>query len=314
MRKLSAALRFLAGLALALAVLALVVLRVTSHAPAPPPARPPAPPVAAAPSAASLPGAKPSAAADCAAGPAGAAQANAASLATLAWAPFRHRPETGWETYAPLVAREIGTACAPESAGFAARLAGWQQAHGLPADGVLTPVVFDRIIAAVELRRPFVRLNATGVCPAPPLETSLATASPAESYGGMTIRLRPAALAAYRRLVAAARTETPGLAADPQLLTLFSGYRGPTQEAARCAGGGCGGPAKASCSAHRTGLAVDIDLGAAPGARIDSSDDANRLYMSRTPAYRWLVRNADRFGFVNYPFEPWHWEWTGEAP
>jgi zinc D-Ala-D-Ala carboxypeptidase len=21
-----------------------------------------------------------------------------------------------------------------------------------------------------------------------------------------------------------------------------------------------------------------------------------------------------RFGFVNYPFEPWHWEWTGEPP
>ena len=36
--------------------------------------------------------------------------------------------------------------------------------------------------------------------------------------------------------------------------------------------------------------------------------------MSRTPAYRWLVANADRFGFVPYPFEPWHWEWTGEAP
>jgi LAS superfamily LD-carboxypeptidase LdcB len=59
---------------------------------------------------------------------------------------------------------------------------------------------------------------------------------------------------------------------------------------------------------------VDIDLGAAPGSRIDSSDDANRLYLSRTPVYRWLVRNADRFGFVNYPFEPWHWEWTGEPP
>jgi LAS superfamily LD-carboxypeptidase LdcB len=36
--------------------------------------------------------------------------------------------------------------------------------------------------------------------------------------------------------------------------------------------------------------------------------------MSGTPAYRWLVANAGRFGFVNYVFEPWHWEWTGEAP
>ena len=35
---------------------------------------------------------------------------------------------------------------------------------------------------------------------------------------------------------------------------------------------------------------------------------------SRTAVYRWMVANAARFGFVNYPFEPWHWEWTGEAP
>jgi LAS superfamily LD-carboxypeptidase LdcB len=31
-------------------------------------------------------------------------------------------------------------------------------------------------------------------------------------------------------------------------------------------------------------------------------------------AFRWLVANAYRHGFVNYAFEPWHWEWTGEAP
>ena len=50
----------------------------------------------------------------------------------------------------------------------------------------------------------------------------------------------------------------------------------------------------------------------APGYPPESSDDANRLYESRTPAYLWLVANAGRFGFVSYPFEPWHWEWTGE--
>jgi LAS superfamily LD-carboxypeptidase LdcB len=46
----------------------------------------------------------------------------------------------------------------------------------------------------------------------------------------------------------------------------------------------------------------------------DSSADANRLYQVGTPAYRWLVANAARFGFVNYVFEPWHWEWIGQAP
>jgi LAS superfamily LD-carboxypeptidase LdcB len=59
---------------------------------------------------------------------------------------------------------------------------------------------------------------------------------------------------------------------------------------------------------------MDIYLGSAPGYPPESSDDANRLYESRAPAYLWLVANAERFGFVNYAFEPWHWEWTGEPP
>jgi LAS superfamily LD-carboxypeptidase LdcB len=56
---------------------------------------------------------------------------------------------------------------------------------------------------------------------------------------------------------------------------------------------------------------MDFDLGAAPGFAVDSSADKNRLYMSQTPVYRWLVANAARYGFANYAFEPWHWEFTG---
>ena len=58
---------------------------------------------------------------------------------------------------------------------------------------------------------------------------------------------------------------------------------------------------------------MDLYLGAAPGQAPELSDDVNRLYQSKSPVYAWLVANASRFGFVNYPFEPWHWEWTGEA-
>jgi LAS superfamily LD-carboxypeptidase LdcB len=116
-------------------------------------------------------------------------------------------------------------------------------------------------------------------------------------------------------MVAAARAERPALAADPDALKLFSGYRSPTDDDARCAReGNCQGVTRAACSAHRTGLAVDLDVGAAPGAMVDSSADANRLAQSQGPAYRWLVRHAAQFGFVNYGFEPWHWEWTGQAP
>jgi LAS superfamily LD-carboxypeptidase LdcB len=96
-------------------------------------------------------------------------------------------------------------------------------------------------------------------------------------------------------------------------MILFSAFRDPAQDTARCASqNNCQGIVRARCSAHRTGLAMDIYLGTAPGFKPSSTDDANRLFISRGPAYRWLAANAGRFGFVNYPFEPWHWEWTGE--
>jgi len=250
----------------------------------------------------------------CGQGPAAAAQANAASLRTLAWAPFG-RAETGWETYAPLIARELHTACPPQSPGFAAALAAWQTRQRLPANGILTAPVFSRLKGVVQSRRPFVRLSAQGVCPHPPADAALANADRTEGYAGKAIQLRPSALAAYRRMAAAARAADPTIAADPRNLTIFSGYRSPASDAERCAReGNCNGIVRATCSPHRTGLAMDLYVGQAPGFGPDSSADPNRLFMSHTPTYRWLVANADRFGFVPYPFEPWHWEWTGEAP
>jgi hypothetical protein len=310
-------LRFLGGLAAAVIVLGLIVLRVTSCAPtrAPPPHAVAHSTTATAPAPAPPPAPPPALAAEaCDAGPAAAARANAASLQTLVWSPFR-RPETGWETYAPLIAREIHTACPPDTPGFAAALMAWQTAQGLAADGVMSEALFTPMKNTLELRRPFVRVSAQGVCPAPPAEAALAQATPAEGYSGKAIALRPAALDAWRRMAAAARAEDPRIAADPRNLTIFSGFRGPTDEAARCAQpGACNNMSRSTCSAHRTGLAVDLYVGQAPGFGPDSSTDANRLFMTRTPVYRWLVAHADRYGFVPYPFEPWHWEWTGEAP
>ncbi|MHB8529715.1 MAG: D-alanyl-D-alanine carboxypeptidase family protein [Caulobacteraceae bacterium] len=247
---------------------------------------------------------------DCRAGPAAAAARNALTLRTLAWTPFR-RPEKGWELYAPLAAREISALCAPTDPLFAARLAAWQSAHGVGAGGVMDAATLGRMELIWQARRPFVAMSRRG-CPPPPPASALALAAPAESYGGKQILLRRDALDAYRRMIAAARRQVDAARADPRLFTIFSGYRSPAYDAARCAiQKNCQGVVRASCSAHRTGLAIDMDLGPAPGFPPDSSADANRLYISRGPAYRWLVANADRFGFVNYPFEPWHWEWAG---
>ncbi len=243
-----------------------------------------------------------------------AAAQNAASLDTASVAPFG-RPEVGWEVYLPLTAHEIGAACPPQTPGFAQALAAWQKSHGLSASGVMDAPTLDALRLVWLRRRPFVAASGHGVCPPAPTPDRLAWTTAKEAYGAKPVQLRPGALNAYRAMIAAARHDVPAVAADPALLSIFSGYRDPIADAVRCVTeGNCGGPVRANCSAHRTGLAMDIDLGSAPGYRVDSAADPNRLYMSRSPAYRWLVANAGRFGFVNYPFEPWHWEWTGETP
>jgi zinc D-Ala-D-Ala carboxypeptidase len=243
---------------------------------------------------------------------AAAAQQNATTMRAAAWSVF-HRAEMGWEIYAPLAAHEIGVDCVGDSEGFAAALAAWQNGHRLPSTGMMDPATLQALDQVWQGRRPFVAASAHGACPTPP--AALALAATEEGYGGKPIQLRAGALAAYRRMVAAARAETPALAANRRLLTIFSGYRDPAADAARCATEhNCGTAARATCSAHRTGLAMDLFLGAAPGFPPDSSADPNRLYLSRSTAYLWMVRRAADFGFVNYPFEPWHWEWTGEAP
>jgi len=247
---------------------------------------------------------------DCSSGPSVAAAANAATYPALAWSPFG-RAETGWQVYYPRIAAAIATQCAPETPGFAATLARWQRAHRLAGSGVLDAVTFGAMKAIWQGARPFVRAIRT--CPAPPPATGLAIAASRESYGGKTILLRPGALEAYRAMIAAARADIRDIRQDSRAFRIFSGYRDPAADAARCATeGNCQGIVRTACSAHRTGLAIDLWVGQAPGYAPDSSADANRLAMVATPQYRWLLANAARFGFVNYAFEPWHWEWTGE--
>ena len=249
---------------------------------------------------------------DCQSGAAwaNAAPVNAASLTTLVWVPFG-RGEVGWEIYAPRVAHEIATACGPGTPRFAAALARWQDGHGLRSTGTFDPETFKAMLVRWHRARPFARVNAEGICPGTPPVSSLATAKPEESYGGKTIQLRPGALDAYRRMVAEAKAA--GVVRRPEALTIFSGFRDPAADAARCAqDNNCQGVVRTICSAHRTGLAMDVYIAAAPGFGPDSSNDINRLIMTRSDVYRWMVANAGRFGFVNYPFEPWHWEWNGE--
>ncbi len=69
-------------------------------------------------------------------------------------------------------------------------------------------------------------------------------------------------------------------------------------------------------SEHATGYALDFAVRPANGC-----PDAEAC-MAATPAARWLVRNAPRFGFEmsfpggnrqNVKWEPWHWRWVGTS-
>lgn len=116
---------------------------------------------------------------------------------------------------------------------------------------------------------------------------------------------------AWAAMVSAARADS---IAAPLLLPI-SGYRSSQRQAQlwRTALARYGSPdaarkwvAPPGSSAHQSGRAIDFHLGA-------RNDSANVGALRRTPAYRWLVANAQRFGFYPYESEPWHWEYNPPA-
>lgn len=238
--------------------------------------------------------------------------ANGISLYSLEWSPFG-ATEWGWETYLPLIQQELATGCAANSPRFAAALADFQSSHDLPATGVFDPATFQVFRGLWQERRPFIMARVREEpCPEPPPLYQLGYLVESEEHADRLTRLlRRDVLEAYRRMVAAARAEVPEVDRDRELLQIFSGFRDPEADAARCAAqNNCDGLRRAVCSPHRTGTAVDLYVGQIEGLGVDNTSPASRLHMSRSATYRWLVRNAGRFGFTPYVYEPWHWEWV----
>lgn len=185
--------------------------------------------------------------------------ANAASAYGMEWAPFG-AAEWGWQAYLPLIQRELHTTCGPGTPIFASQLAGFQQTHGLTPTGLFDAATFQVFRGLWQERRPFVMARVGGACPEPPPINQLGYLVESEEHADRLTRLlRRDVLDAYRRLVAAARVEVPEVGADPELLQIFSGFRDPEADAARCAQqGNCDGLRRAVCSPHRTGTAVEI--------------------------------------------------------
>lgn len=245
----------------------------------------------------------------------GQAFANAISVYSLEWTPF-NRQEWGWETYLPLIQQELDTDCGPGTPAFATALAEFQARHSLPGTGLFDQDTFQVFKGVWQERRPFILARIRDECPDPPPISQLGYLVAEEEHADRLTRLlRRDVLAAYRRLVAAAREEVPEVAADPEMLQIFSGFRDPEADAARCAAqGNCDGLRRAVCSPHRTGTAVDLYVGQIVGLGVDDTSPASRLHMTQGATYRWLVKNAGRFGFAPYVFEPWHWEYVRGFP
>jgi D-alanyl-D-alanine carboxypeptidase len=241
-----------------------------------------------------------------------AAVKNGESLDSIDWAPFGPK-ELGWQVYEPRIGQEIDTHCGAGTPAFAHALSVFQARYGLEADGVFGSATFQVLKGLWQERRPFVMQRVAGFCPdAPPADLLAPIPSAQETFERTDRALRHDVLEAYERMLAAARSEVRTVHDDPKSLSIFSGYRSPESDARRCAvEQNCDGGRRAVCSPHRTGSAIDLNVGWITGEFADTTMLENRKWQVRSPSYLWLVANARRFGFVNYAFEPWHWEYVG---
>jgi len=239
-----------------------------------------------------------------------AARRNGVLKDELRWT-FGGKQQRGWALYVPLIQHLIGTDEGAASSNFAASLARWQRSMGLSDSGVLDEATLMKMIETWQARRLKSRIY--------PQPDQLLTVSPEEFYDSSRAeelrQVERQTYAAYKRMLAAATRESSlqlatraegELAANEKYLKIISAFRSREyQERLRKLEPGAGRAALAVNSPHFTGRALDIYVGGEPV----ETRDSNRALQTQMPVYRWLVRNAERFGFCPYFYEPWHWEY-----
>ena len=230
----------------------------------------------------------------------------------LVWS-FGGKQQRGWQLYLPLVAHFIGTDEITESERFAENLAHWQSMIGLPANGVLDQETWLKMVEKWQARRNKDRTI--------PRTEKLVTVSASEFYDPerpVELRqLETETYQAYKKMIAAAAKDLNlpldadgKIAASEKSLKIISAFRSPEyQQKLRAQSPNAGRAGLAVNSPHFTGRALDIYVGGDPV----STKDANRAVQVNTKAYRWLVKNAEQFGFIPYFYEPWHWEYNPQA-
>lgn len=241
-----------------------------------------------------------------------AALANTKLRTDLNWV-FGGKPQRGWYLYVPLIQRLLDTERNTDSGKFASALARWQQKASLKPTGILDDETLYAMIAAWQAAR------LKDKTPAQPEQ--LLTAPIADFYDPTRAeelrQVERQTYAAYKRMVSAAVADHSlglahirrgELAPDEKYLKIISAFRSREyQEKLRREAPGAGSAGLAINSPHFTGRALDLYVGGDP---VDTRD-SNRSLQVETKVYRWLVRNAERYGFRPYCYEPWHWEYVG---
>ncbi|HTK38828.1 MAG TPA: M15 family metallopeptidase [Pyrinomonadaceae bacterium] len=240
-----------------------------------------------------------------------AASENARLQNSLAW-DFGGRTQTGWNIYSALIEQTIGTDGEPDSPAFAQALSAWQGKSGIEPTGILDAATLKALTAKWQSQR-------LGHSEYPPAD-KLLTAPISDFYDSTRdvglLQVEKETYAAYKRMVAAAAkdlgknlklTANGDPAPDEKFFRIVSAFRSREyQEQLRRQQPQSGRTGLAKFSAHATGQALDLYIGGEPV----TTKDANRLIQVQTPEYKWLVKNAAKFGFYPYFYEPWHWEYV----
>ncbi|HJP92468.1 MAG TPA: D-alanyl-D-alanine carboxypeptidase family protein [Pyrinomonadaceae bacterium] len=232
---------------------------------------------------------------------AAAAVKNAELRQELNWT-FGGKQQRGWYLYDLLIGKTLNGEHDPVSGDFAADLAKWQKKTGLSPSGVLDEDSLVRLVSQWQSNRLKNRAYAD--------PSELIEAPPADFYDpGRAVELRQVerkTYSAYKEMMAAAAAD-PELKLGPKYLKIVSAFRPREyQDQLRRQSPNAGSAGLAVNSPHFTGRALDLYVGGDP---VDTKD-SNRAIQVNTPAYRWLVRHAEHFGFRPYFYEPWHWEYV----
>ena len=241
---------------------------------------------------------------------AGAAMENVRLRSSIQWS--FGRQQTGWEIYTSLIGKTIGTEKNFDTPEFAKAVSKWQANNAIEPTGIIDNATFDAFIKEWQSER----LKNWSY----PEESVLYYAPITDFYDSTRdpelLKLDAATYIAYKKMVMAAAKDLKGvlkvtpkgeLAPEEKMLRIVSAFRSREYQAElRRREPNAGRAALAMNSPHSSGHALDIYVGGKPV----STKDENRLIQVQTPVYKWLVKNANKFGFYNYFYEPWHWEYV----